>query len=766
MVRINNKKAFILGKIPSLHPDGTDYKKFWRQQIRYCLEGFWGLDGTGWRFMPPVLYFFINFCKIALNPKGGTQNKGKKLANPDLRDIDWEWGYNWFEARGFSGFDEDDEFTCCTEAIKYKENKWLEYDDPNLNITCYNKAGKLKTYVPAREYLRRLFDKPMGKALYWNSVKNLMVMGSRNFGKSYWCAALIEHTFVFDGALSYEEFLEGKNKAEIFIGASASDKSSDTLGKFITSWNNMDGSYGTGNDYTPPPFYKQTTGDLKPNNGQNVFRHEYQAKEGGIWTKKGSMTSIKHGIYTTNNPDAASGTRPILMIIEEIGLMENLIHVHSKNEACQRGDGTVKFGSSFYVGTGGNVDKVKECEEAFRNPDELDFLSFEDEYENTGRIGWFMPYMYTLSEFRDENGNLDVEKARAKVEEEREKKRKSKSASNSYDYYIMNFPQVPSEIFLSRKGNFFPLAELREREKELKEGNKYLKYESCMSFAFSDKHDTGVEGKFISHEEGRPLNKHKKNSKDYDSIDGCCVVYEQPLRIGGMIPQGLYMFSLDPYNSNDQEEGSSLGAFYVFKTGRYESQGLGYHEIVAEYVGKHRHGMNKFYEEIEKIIMYYGGSPGLFYYENNVGITYEYFAKKNKLGYLAPTPIRVMKNQVFNIGSSGVAKFGYSVRTAESKAKILTYLCDWLLEERVSEGGRTIRNLNLIKSLGLIQELIAFEFNNGNFDRVMGFAGCILGLREVENELAEKINFNIQQEELTSFKRITRNGQRPIKASA
>lgn len=52
----------------------------------------------------------------------------------------------------------------------------------------------------------------------------------------------------------------------------------------------------------------------------------------------------------------------------------------------------------------------------------------------------------------------------------------------------------------------------------------------------------------------------------------------------------------------------------------------------------------------------------------------------------------------------------------------------WLLEER--EEGK--RNLDLISDPALLQELINFNMD-GNFDRVMGLIGCIVGLEELHN---------------------------------
>jgi hypothetical protein len=68
------------------------------------------------------------------------------------------------------------------------------------------------------------------------------------------------------------------------------------------------------------------------------------------------------------------------------------------------------------------------------------------------------------------------------------------------------------------------------------------------------------------------------------------------------------------------------------------------------------------------------------------------------------------------------------------KVEGLNYIRDWLLEERgLSESGKLIRNLDLIPDKALIQEMIMFNLE-GNFDRVMGFMGCILGIEETYNQ--------------------------------
>jgi hypothetical protein len=73
--------------------------------------------------MPGKLYFYVNFNTIKRNFKG---SKVKQFARPLLRDVEWMVYYNVEEARGFSGFDSDEEYTCLEEykfAISQEEKE-------------------------------------------------------------------------------------------------------------------------------------------------------------------------------------------------------------------------------------------------------------------------------------------------------------------------------------------------------------------------------------------------------------------------------------------------------------------------------------------------------------------------------------------------------------------------------------------------------------------------------------------------------------------
>jgi len=206
-----NIKDFLQQDHPKHHPDSSQYMPYWETIERYCIEGKWGHDFKdgkgGWRYMPGFLYYYINCCIISDEDEDG--NSTKKI-NPLLRDVEWYLSYAWIAARGFSGFEEDEEYTChrLVEKVQLgieltgKEEIQLRKKDEFLRKA----NGEYKTYIEARAYLHQTFDKPMGLPLYHNRALNLFVLGSRGFGKD-----LEENTLVYkeDGPVPIKDIQVG-----------------------------------------------------------------------------------------------------------------------------------------------------------------------------------------------------------------------------------------------------------------------------------------------------------------------------------------------------------------------------------------------------------------------------------------------------------------------------------------------------------------------------------------------------------------------------
>jgi len=490
--RIFNNKNYLLSNIPEYHPESMKYRSFWKTQIIRIFDGCWIPDtkeinidlqepldyneltkevNHSWRWMPPQLYFYINFGTILHKPEDAPKTSPKQKIRPYLSDFEVAYFYNWIEARGFSGFELDNEFSCNRDIPKFVKGEITK-----LHPSCYKSDGSVKEYIHAREYLRRLTNKPLGYAIYENEAKNLILVATRRGGKSWSTAVGVGlHEIITDG-LKYFDPTKLKNPPlnEVFVGSGMASKSSELCQKIQIGMDNIPGVWHKGlPDEVPSPLYKHMAGTLQPNNIKNPWRHEYQKKVAGEWKNFGSGSNIKHGIFTSENPEVTAGGSYSVIVIEEVGLTSNLLTALGSSEATQVVDGTSKSGSTLMIGTGGSVLKVIETEIVFRDPAGFNCLEFDDEWENTGKIGWFVPAYYMDRSYKDDEGNTIIDKAYEHYEKRRAVKRKAKSGS-ALDLELMNFPLLPSEMFLNKGNNNYPLADLKHRLAELMTNEKHL----------------------------------------------------------------------------------------------------------------------------------------------------------------------------------------------------------------------------------------------------------------------------------------------------
>lgn len=163
---------FRLKEIPNFHPELEYYdrKEFWGGEKRKCIEGYW----VGGKWMPGPLYYYINFHNILFEDDSSVS---QAVGLPFLRDIDWELFLYYEECRGFSGFEFDTDTTC-----DRKYGPELEVSLKLKRIT--QSEADSKTYINARDYLRKHHGKNLGKPLYKNSAKHFFSIQSRGGGKA------------------------------------------------------------------------------------------------------------------------------------------------------------------------------------------------------------------------------------------------------------------------------------------------------------------------------------------------------------------------------------------------------------------------------------------------------------------------------------------------------------------------------------------------------------------------------------------------------
>ena len=639
-------------------------------------------------------------------------------------DVNWTILNCWFICRGFSGFDGDEEYTS-NWTVKLKEDKLINPNLPdiplkflnNLTDNCYKQDGTLKKYIDPLEYLNGTHEVNLGNPLYENNSLNLFLLGSRSGGKSFMASALMEHEWLSDGAKTVEDYLSGNNKVEIFCGSASSGKSSQLLDKFSNSLKNLPGEYFD-REYFPSPFSRTFSGTLKVGNSKNPFRFEYEKKIGNSTVKEGTGSLLIHETYK-DNKQAAVGGRYNVLIVEEVGLEDKILTVHGANESTQD-MGAGKFGSSFYLGTGGDMEKVIESEIIFRDPEAYDFLGFKDVYEGRGIIGFFLPSIYTNLAYKDENGNTDVDTA-LKYEMERREEKKQANNTSAYDEYIMSRPIKPSEMFLSKTGNKFPIVMLREQQAS-NDRYQFKKHLRTLGHLVEDPDFiSGV--KFKPNFDLRPIDRFPHDSKS--DLKSAWEFYEHPP--AGMIPPNLFKIVYDPIR--DEGGGTSLAAIYVYKSNNtLDNNG---NEIVAWWVG--RYDMP---EEIHLncvLAAKYFNAQVMF--ENNIIDFKNYCMRTGNYHILAPTPKQIIEKAI----KDPTLKYDVGVpMTNPLKQYALRLAQQWLLEEKkkyveeLEDGTKreiVVRNLNTLKDDLLLEELIQFN-DKGNFDRVSAFLLLMLWLEQ------------------------------------
>lgn len=694
---------FLIKDFPKLTVHSKEYKPYWKQQKRYIHEGFW----SSGKWMPPDLYFYVNFWKIMISENDSS--KTKRLARPYLRDLEWEKSYIYQEAKGFSGFELDKELTChrLMSPDVVEETKYLY---PAL----YERLKK-KKFMPAREYLRREYLTNLGKPLYENQASNIIDIEARGGGKSYYAASNVGHNFLTDGIADYDKYLEGHRTetpyaSETVVGAYDSKWSSDLLKKVKLGLSNLPGESKFNGRKHPSPIAKKYKGSWE--SGKTI-EQEFELKIDGEWITTGTHSKIQHRTFR-DNPFAANGTRGNLNFIEEVGFMENLVRTLGALKDCTS-DGSIKFGVIWAMGTGGDMEggATEEAKSVFYDTGTYDCLSFDDIYEGTGSIGLFVPGHMVYNDFRDKEGIIDKERALEKSRLERAKAKKKKDR-RVYLSDLQNRPELPSEAFYTSNENILDVPAIKEHEKFLESKQDKTEFR-------------GIYGDLIINSVGkvefiRDVDNRLAPAgfpvKKGEQPDGCVVIWELPEQMEH-IPYGMYIASTDPYDQDKAPNTVSMGSTFIMK--RFTINGVVYKRIVAEYTGRPLLA-RMYHETVRRLCMFYNATN---LYENEKRTMQMHFEQKHSLHLLADTPDVIKTQTSTKAVKTGIGRSNKGIGMPPKQQEDLIFFVKEYLETPVpNEDG--ILYLHTIKSIPLLKELAAYNLKVGNFDRVISLMLLIL----------------------------------------
>jgi hypothetical protein len=700
-----NTKEFIIDEYPVFNPISQHFERisYYKEQKRNSIEGKW-IDG--W-WMPGVLYFYVNVFHILLGGKG---NAGKKLGRPLCRDLEWDKGRIAVEARGFSGFADDPEVTC-NELLTYSSKKKLEEDkllDTYIRSGYIREEDLNKTYEHPRTYLARQHKSNYGKPLFQNEAKNVIDLECREGGKSYWAANMIAHNFLFDGAYDYDLYLEAKQSkqyltSDTLIGAIHTKYSSDLLSKFKLGFDNLPGKVEYRGVTYESPFMVQTEGSLQPGKTYRSLEDD-------------KVKSKIHHVTFKDNPLAGNGLRASLVLIEEVGFMDNIEETLGalKESVSQSGR---QFGSIYMFGTGGLSKGValNYTKTIFNSPATYNCLEFDDVYEHKGKIGYFIPKHLGLNQFKE--GELLVtnwEKAEKFLNNEFEK---TKGDKLKQAMELINNPRLPSHMFLTIEGIFFPTIDLKNRLSELEADRKELDETEKGFVVINEK------GEYtFKRTEDKPIRTHPHKVTSFSQ--GCVEIFERPVyNVHGEIPSGIYIAGCDPVDDDDLK-GSLQSAFIINKLTR---------RIVAEYTARHETA-KEYWENLRRLLIFYNAKCN---YENAKKGLWQYFENTNSTYLLIDTP-KILKEQ--SIISKSRLTGNKAVGTPASlqvNQWARNLIKQWLMEPMFSNPE--LANLSHIKTPAFLEELITWN-PDGNFDRISAMGMALIAL---EDKL--KINIDLEK---------------------
>jgi hypothetical protein len=102
----------------------------------------------------------------------------------------------------------------------------------------------------------------MGRPLHFNQAKNILMIGSRGYGKSYSVGAgVVAHEWLFDGMTHYTpEGIANPPAVEVIVGASDAKYSTDILDKTRACVEKLPGEFTTADKTIPSPLSKHYVG--------------------------------------------------------------------------------------------------------------------------------------------------------------------------------------------------------------------------------------------------------------------------------------------------------------------------------------------------------------------------------------------------------------------------------------------------------------------------------------------------------------------------
>ena len=394
-------------------------------------------------------------------------------------------------------------------------------------------------------------------------------------------------------------------------------------------------------------------------------------------------------------------------------------------------------GASVYCFTGGDVEKSKDAENLFLNPEANDVLAFDNEGKKTGLFlgGWYrqdFKIKTTLSNYLNKTNPSELDEieisytdfnlANETLDKEQEALSKDPDKSKLLKHK-MYYPRSIKEMFLSENENPFPRQALEQQLQFLKTNPYGQNIELFRSL------NGKVEFKFSNK---LPINEYP--TKSY-SLDAPIVMYDSPEKFKGQ--KGLHIVAADTFNDDEAPTSDSLGSVYVFRKNHSDLSDPFNGCMVASYTTRPK-TMKEFNETCLMLAEFYDAQ---IMYEHTGGAFKDFFDGKNKGHLLIDTPsLQKEINPNSKVGNSKGLR-----PTVGNKKHALNLSLDYLNEELPDGRLGTTRILDPV----LIEELLAYD-GVRNTDRYIAFS---MGMEAIYMYKKYLVKVNYESEEETVNKK-------------
>lgn len=731
--KVKNRNLFYFRDHPkNLHPDSDEYNEYWYNFLENCIEGKWIQDEDGtWVYMTPKLFYYINYVYIL--------NKKRKRIHPDLCDLEWIYFSYFLGLDGFSGFEDDDKYTCHRlvgrhfqsldatlspeERNRHKLSP-IEYE--KIPKSCYNKEGELKEYVHPWHYLTRTYliddprDRPLGRALYDNQRRNTIILGARGIRKSFsvYMGDYL-HEWTFNGIRSMDNIGDINNPLLFAMTSGKADPLDRTIKNIRGFYDSQPGKYkyedGEQSDYMGP-FYKNYQGKLGVG-GQ--FQHVVKGVNNTIdlWG-----STCQFSVLTPNNTRVSAGDRFRRIYIEEVGFIPYIEEVFTSNVDSVKLEGD-HVGSWIATGTGGSMEDIKGSKKIFENPIPYDVFEIPNYWKNPDkRISLFIPAQYQKRDYDDGNGFIMLKEATEAILKER-KLWSETLDSNSVSEKIMYNPIIPDEMLIPNAQSVLPKKEAQLRLSDIESQDIDKRFTNVGSLVYDKSHPQGVR---FDKDLSRKLSPIIEYNVDFAKQDrsGAFLMYESPPN--GIIPDNMYWVIYDPAAKSG--EGTSMHSVLVYKH-FLSKDGKNFRDtFVAEWIGRYP-TLDENYDMVIRIARYYNAR---IYPETNVAGFVDWCRTNKYHSLLQPDNYR-LKREINPNSRRGHYKVGFQM-DSRTKWWALQRLNDWLIEVKSRDpetGMPESRNIDYIYSKRLLNEIIYYN-ESDNFDHISSALGAMILINDLE----------------------------------